>query len=83
MVLSPPVRRTLAAAVLVGMLAVPATTSAITYAPVDQPGPALSVPQAQLNSALQCTDNLASAGKMPVLLVHGTGSNPSHNFGWN
>jgi pimeloyl-ACP methyl ester carboxylesterase len=84
LVLSPPVRRALAAAVLVGVLALPATASAITFAPVDQPGPALSVPQGQLNAALQCsTDNLAASGKTPVLLVHGTGSNPPHNFGWN
>ena len=66
-----------------GVLAVPATAGAITYAPVDQPGPALSVPQAQLDSSMQCTDNLASTTKTPVLLVHGTGSNPPHNFGWN
>jgi pimeloyl-ACP methyl ester carboxylesterase len=77
------VRRALAAAILVGVLAVPATAGAVTYAPVGQPGPALSVPQTQLNSALQCTDNLASSGKTPVLLVPGTGSNPPHNFGWN
>jgi pimeloyl-ACP methyl ester carboxylesterase len=68
---------------LVGVLAVPATAGAITYAPVDQPGPTLSVPQAQLESSMQCTDNLASTTKTPVLLVHGTGSNPPHNFGWN
>jgi pimeloyl-ACP methyl ester carboxylesterase len=64
-------------------LAVPATASAITYAPIDQPGPALSVAQGQLDSSLQCTSDLASAGKTAVLLVHGTGSNPPHNFGWN
>jgi pimeloyl-ACP methyl ester carboxylesterase len=67
---------------VVGALAVPATASAITYAPVDQPGPPLSVPQGQLDAALQCRGNLA-AGETPVLLVHGTGSNPEHNFSWN
>jgi pimeloyl-ACP methyl ester carboxylesterase len=66
----------------VGVLAVPASAGAITYAPVDQPGPALSVPQNELDASLQCDGNLAS-GPTPVLLVHGTGSNPSHNFGWN
>ncbi len=66
-----------------GLLALPETASAITYAPVDQPGPPLSVPQGQLDSALQCTDNLSSSGKTAVLLVPGTGSNPPHNFGWN
>jgi pimeloyl-ACP methyl ester carboxylesterase len=68
---------------VVGVLALPATASAITYAPVDQPGPALSVPQSQLDSAVQCNGDLAGAAKTPVLLVHGTGSNPQHNFGWN
>jgi pimeloyl-ACP methyl ester carboxylesterase len=68
---------------VVGVLALPGAASAITYAPVDQPGPPLSVSQGQLDSSLQCTDNLASAGKTAVLLVHGTGSNPPHNFGWN
>ncbi len=80
--MSPPVRRALAAAIVVGALALPATASAIAYAPVDQPGPQLSVPQSALNASLQCNGNL-TGGKTPVLLVHGTGSNPPHNFGWN
>jgi hypothetical protein len=71
------------AAVVAGMLALPGAAEAITYAPVEQPGPPLSVPQGQLDAALDCTGDLASAGKTPVLLVHGTGSNPPHNFGWN
>jgi len=54
----------------------------VTYAPVDQPGPALTVPQDQLDAALQCSGNLAN-GPAPVLLVPGTGSNPQHNFSWN
>jgi Lipase (class 2) len=68
--------------VVVGALVVPATASAVTYAPVNQPGPPLSVPQSQLDAALQCSGNLA-AGPTPVLLVHGTGSNPHDNFSWN
>lgn len=67
---------------LVGVLAAPAGAGAITYAPVDQPGPSLSVSGSALNSSLQCHGNLAT-GPAPVLLVHGTGSNPEHNFGWN
>jgi len=76
------VRRALAAAVVAGLLAIPASAGAVAYAPVDQPGPALSVSQAELASSLQCHGNLAD-GPTPVLLVHGTGSNPEHNFGWN
>jgi hypothetical protein len=59
------------------------SAAAVTYAPVDQPGPALSVPQSDLDNSLQCTDNLASAGKTPVLLVPGTGGDPPQNFGWS
>jgi hypothetical protein len=68
--------------VLVGVLAFPAAGSAITYAPVNHPGPKLSVPQSQLGAALLCTGDL-SAGPTPVLLVPGTGSSPPRNFGWN
>jgi len=59
------------------------SAAAVTYAPVDQPGPALSVPQSDLDNALQCTDNLSSAGKTPVLLVPGTGGDPPQSFGWS
>jgi pimeloyl-ACP methyl ester carboxylesterase len=65
-----------------GVLAVPATAGAINYAPVDQPGPPLSVPQSDLNASLQCSGN-PDTGPTPVLLVHGTGSNPHDNFSWN
>jgi len=64
-------------------MALPATAGAITYAPVDAPGPALGVPQAKLDAALQCSGDPGAGGGTPVLLVHGTGSNPQHNFGWN
>jgi pimeloyl-ACP methyl ester carboxylesterase len=67
---------------VVGVLALPATASAITYAPVNQPGPPLSVPQTELDASLECNGNPA-AGPTPVLLVHGTGSNPHDNFSWN
>jgi len=78
----PKVRKALAAAVVVGVLAVPATAAAITYAPVNQPGPKLSVPQSKLAAALVCTGDL-TGGPTPVLLVPGTGSSPPRNFGWN
>jgi pimeloyl-ACP methyl ester carboxylesterase len=81
------VRRGLAGRVLIGTVAaasllVPAAAGAVTYAPVNQPGPALSVPQDTLNASLHCTGDLAT-GPAPVLLVPGTGSNPEHNFSWN
>ncbi|MFL5907335.1 MAG: lipase family alpha/beta hydrolase [Solirubrobacterales bacterium] len=72
-----------AGAMLVSAFLVTASAEAITYAPVDQPGPALSVPQDQLDARLTCTGNVGGAARAPVLLVPGTGSNPQHNFGWN
>jgi hypothetical protein len=76
------VRRALIAGIVLTALAIPAAASAITYAPVNRPGPKLSVPQRKLDAALQCTGDLA-AGPTPVLLVPGTGSSPPRNFGWN
>lgn len=73
--------RGLAGAIAVSLL-VPASAAAITYAPVDQAGPPLSVPQDKLDASLECSGNLA-AGPAPVLLVPGTGSNPHSNFSWN
>jgi hypothetical protein len=72
----------LIAAIVALSLAVPAAAGAVTYAPVDQPGPELSVPQDRLDASLECSGNLAT-GSAPVLLVPGTGSNPQHNFSWN
>jgi hypothetical protein len=75
----------LAGAVVLLVCAFLATASAqaITYAPVDQPGPALSVPQSDLDAALVCTGSVSGATRAPVLLVPGTGSSPPRNFGWN
>ena len=72
-----------AGALLLAAFALPSTGQAITYAPVDQPGPALSIPQAELDASLQCTGNVSGASRAPVLLVPGTGSSPPRNFGWN
>ena len=69
-------------AIAAASLLVPATAGGVTYAPVDQPGPALSVPQDELDASLQCSGD-PTAGRAPVLLVPGTGSNPQHNFSWN
>ncbi len=61
----------------------PAGAGAVTYAPVDQPGPALSVPQDRLDASLVCAGNLASGTHEPVLLVPGTTVNPHADFSWN
>jgi triacylglycerol esterase/lipase EstA (alpha/beta hydrolase family) len=53
------------------------------YSALDRPGPALSVPVQRLRAAVSCTANVAGAGRDPVLLVAGTGHNPTSNFAWN
>ena len=75
--------RGLIGAIVAASLLVPASAAAITYAPVDQPGPPLTVPKEKLDASLECPSSLAGAGRAPVLLVPGTGSNPEHNFSWN
>jgi len=75
-------RTLIAVAALVSVIVPPTSAEAITYAPVDQPGPPLSVPQSDLNAALSCKGNLA-AGPTPVLLVPGTAYTPKTDFSWN
>ncbi|HEU5035171.1 MAG TPA: lipase [Mycobacteriales bacterium] len=52
------------------------------YAPLDRPGPPLSVSAASLRAALHCHGDLAGR-RTPVLLVPGTTLDPEDNFGWN
>lgn len=67
----------------VGGLALSAPAQAIDYAPLNTPGPKLSVPKAKLRSALSCTGNLKKGGDAPVLLVPGTTVTPREDFSWN
>lgn len=60
-----------------------APAGAIEYAPLNTPGPKLSVPKGKLRSALSCTGNLRKGGQAPVLLVPGTTVTPRENFSWN
>jgi pimeloyl-ACP methyl ester carboxylesterase len=53
------------------------------YAPVDRPGPALSVPAELLEQSLACSADGEDADRKPVLFMHGTTSDPHVNFGWN
>ncbi len=54
-----------------------------SYAPVDQPGPPLSVPTATLQAALACDGSLSGSSREPILLVPGTTLNPQSDFSWN
>jgi hypothetical protein len=85
----------LVAAVLAAVLAptapAPATAAddwapAVTvtgYAPLDRPGPRLSVPISRLRAALHCVNGFDRRREDPVLLVSGTFTDPRNNFAWN
>jgi hypothetical protein len=79
-------RFTIAAAAIIALLcggvanAAPPPTA---FAPADQPGPALSVPQRALDASLTCRGDVANAGREPVLLLPGTSTTPEVSFGWN
>jgi triacylglycerol esterase/lipase EstA (alpha/beta hydrolase family) len=53
------------------------------YAPLNRPGPSLSVPASKLRAALSCTRGAAHARRNPILLVPGTNLDPSSNYSWN
>jgi triacylglycerol esterase/lipase EstA (alpha/beta hydrolase family) len=60
-----------------------AAGAASPYAPLNRPGPKLSVPAGTLRSALSCTAGVAGAGRNPILLVPGTTLDPQPNYSWN
>lgn len=60
-----------------------AATPTGAYAPLDRPGPTLSVPAATLRSALACTPGVTQAPRDPILLVPGTNLEPQSNYSWN
>jgi hypothetical protein len=77
---------TAAAALLVltgGGAATATTPSTGGFAPLDRPGPALSVPKADLDAALTCNGPLRGLKQDPILLVPGTTLSPQVNFSWN
>lgn len=72
-----------ACALVAASVGVASAQAAATYAAIDQPGPALSVPQAQLAASLRCTGTLADASVEPVLLVASTAVDSAENFSWS
>jgi hypothetical protein len=73
------------AAAVVALLVAPAFAGAAQgdYAPLDQPGPPLSVPNASLEASLQCSPGVSNASREPVLLNPATGVTPEQNYSWN
>src|SRR5947209_1211559 len=53
------------------------------YAPLNRPGPQLSIPARLLRAALACTPGVVRTRRDPILLVPGTEEDPGLNFGWN
>ena len=66
---------------------VPAAPTAVVEPPhsaqMDSPGPPLSVPADLLEQSLACSPNLETAGRKPVLFIHGTLADPTVQFSWN
>jgi hypothetical protein len=75
--------RAFALAFALALLGLPTIADAAEFAPVDRPGPALSVPQAQLDASFKCSGGVAGAARAPILLVPATGVNPDTNYSWN
>jgi hypothetical protein len=53
------------------------------FAPLNKPGPPLSVPKSKLRAALKCQPGVRNAKVEPVLLNPATGVTPKENFSWN
>ena len=58
-------------------------SAAVSYAPLNRPGPALDVPIATLAAAMKCVGNPATSKGEPVLLNPATGVTPAENYSWN
>jgi len=72
-------------ALTLGVLAAPSASTAASpgYAPIDQPGPALSVPRTALDASLRCPARLNAVQRDVVLMIPGTTVDPDEAFGWN
>lgn len=71
------------AAVALGALGGAVPAAAAQYAPLDRPGPRLTVPAAQLEASLSCTEDVRDARREPVLLTPATTVDSRENYGWN
>src|SRR3954468_12698009 len=77
------VRLRLLSLVTVAAIAVPAhAAKSPAYAPLNRPGPALSVSATDLKAALHCEGDFHNGHLEPVLLSPGTSATPKQNFSW-
>ena len=74
----------LVVAVALSVFAVPSAGAAGSpYAPLNRPGPKLSVSVPTLKAALHCEGDFRHGTLEPVLLSPGTSATPKQNFSWN
>ncbi|MGX5654323.1 esterase/lipase family protein [Geodermatophilus nigrescens] len=66
-----------------GAAPAPATADTGAFAPLDRPGPRLSVPRDAFDASLDCSGPLRGVTQDPVLLVPGTTMDPHVGFDWN
>src|SRR5215471_7152784 len=76
-------RFALGALTAVALLILATRASAITYAPLDHPGPPLGPALAALQHSVACTSDVSHATREPVLLLGATGVNTTQNYGYN
>jgi hypothetical protein len=60
-----------------------ASASASEYAPIDRPGPALTVSDPKLRASLSCSDDVATNPRPPVLMLPATTVTAAENYSWN
>jgi hypothetical protein len=72
-----------AGACLALLLAAVPAAAAPRYAPLNRPGPALTVPMSKLKAALKCESSVRHAKVEPVLLNPATGVTAKQNYSWN
>jgi pimeloyl-ACP methyl ester carboxylesterase len=68
---------------MLGAVTIAAAPAAGAYAPLNLPGPPLSVPAARLAAALSCQPSVRDARVTPVLLNPATGVTAAENYSWN
>ena len=73
----------MALGVVLAFAAVTSSAQAITYAPLDAPGPKLSIDPATLAASVVCTDDVKGATRDPVLLLPATAVNSEQNYSYN
>lgn len=73
----------IAALLVASALSASPATASSPYAPLDRPGPRLSVSAVALKAALTCSGDFRGSTLEPVLLNPATGVTAAENYSWN